>query len=84
MAQVARRIYAEGGPAAFFRGNGANVLKIAPETSVKFIAFDAFKAALARDHAALGNPTLAARHRRYERILASGGAHDGADTSESP
>ena len=42
------------------------------------------QAALARDHAALGNPTLAARHRRYERILASGGAHDGADTSGSP
>ena len=42
------------------------------------------QAALARDHAALGNQNLAARHQRYVRILTSGGADDGAGTSESP
>ena len=31
------------GLAAFWRGNAANVLKIAPETAIKFIAFDALK-----------------------------------------
>jgi solute carrier family 25 phosphate transporter 23/24/25/41 len=36
-------IHAEGGFKAFFRGNGTNVIKIAPETAIKFIAFDKIK-----------------------------------------
>ena len=48
---VVRAIQQEGGLAAFWRGNAANVLKIAPETAIKFIAFDALKAAVARDPA---------------------------------
>ena len=44
-----RNIYAEGGFAAFFRGNSVNVLKIAPETSIKFVAFDQLKGSLAVD-----------------------------------
>jgi solute carrier family 25 phosphate transporter 23/24/25/41 len=65
MAAAARTIHAEGGLAAFFRGNGANVLKIAPETSIKFVCFDALKAALAHDPA---NVTAG------ERFVAGGGA----------
>jgi solute carrier family 25 (mitochondrial phosphate transporter), member 23/24/25/41 len=60
-----RSIYAEGGMGAFFRGNTANVLKIAPETSIKFISFDLLKGYVARDR---GNATGA------ERFVAGGGA----------
>ena len=60
-----RSIYAEGGMGAFFRGNTANVLKIAPETSIKFISFDLLKGCFARDR---GNVTVS------ERFVAGGGA----------
>ena len=60
-----RSIYAEGGMGAFFRGNTANVLKIAPETSIKFISFDLLKGCFARDR---GNVTVG------ERFVAGGGA----------
>ena len=60
-----RSIYAEGGMGAFFRGNTANVLKIAPETSIKFISFDLLKGCFARDRA---NVTVT------ERFVAGGGA----------
>eukprot|EP00854_Cymbomonas_tetramitiformis_P011178 gene11178-13209_t len=44
-----RFIYAEGGARAFYRGNGANVMKIAPETGMKFLAYDWFKETIAQD-----------------------------------
>ena len=53
-----RAIYGEGGWRAFYRGNGTNVLKICPESGIKFFAFDFFKRALAREPAA---PTPAER-----------------------
>ena len=60
-----RAIHTEGGLAAFFRGNTANVLKIAPETSIKFLAFDQLKSALAADP---DNVSVG------ERFVAGGGA----------
>ena len=42
-------IWAEGGAKAFFRGNGTNIIKIAPETAVKFIAFDAIKESICKN-----------------------------------
>ena len=53
-----RSVYAEGGAAAFFRGNGANVLKVAPETATKFLVFDAAKKWLSAD---AGSPTVGER-----------------------
>lgn len=61
-----RRIYRDGnGFHAFFRGNSVNVMKIAPETSIKFIAFDLLKSSLAHDR---DNVTV------QERLVAGGGA----------
>jgi solute carrier family 25 (mitochondrial phosphate transporter), member 23/24/25/41 len=42
-------IYKEGGMKSFFRGNGTNVIKIAPETGIKFICFDKIKDAVCKD-----------------------------------
>ena len=44
-----RSVYRQGGVRAFFQGNTANVIKIAPETSIKFVAFDQLKTGLAAD-----------------------------------
>jgi solute carrier family 25 phosphate transporter 23/24/25/41 len=58
-----RQVVKEGGVTAFFRGNGANCVKIAPETGVKFVAFDLLKSSLAADPS---NVTVA------ERFVAGG------------
>ena len=60
-----RSIYREGGLGAFYRGNTANVLKIAPETSIKFVAFDQLKVLLAADKDNVTGP---------ERFVAGGSA----------
>ncbi|KAF0687590.1 Aste57867_20709 [Aphanomyces stellatus] len=36
---IARQIYASGGWTSFFRGNGANVIKVTPESALKFWSF---------------------------------------------
>ena len=49
LGEMVRQVAMEGGGRAFFRGNGANCVKIAPETGVKFVAFDLLKSNLASD-----------------------------------
>ncbi|KDO34933.1 hypothetical protein SPRG_00995 [Saprolegnia parasitica CBS 223.65] len=39
ISSISRQIYASGGWTAFFRGNGANSIKVTPESAVKFWAF---------------------------------------------
>jgi solute carrier family 25 phosphate transporter 23/24/25/41 len=36
-------MYKEGGVVGFFRGNGINILKVAPESAIKFYAFEIMK-----------------------------------------
>ena len=40
---VARSMYTEGGLKGFWRGNGINVLKVAPNSAITFMAYDALK-----------------------------------------
>lgn len=42
-------IYKDGGLKSFFRGNGTNVIKIAPETAIKFIMYDKIKEATCKN-----------------------------------
>jgi len=44
-----RDIWKDGGAKAFFRGNGTNVVKIAPETACKFICYDMIKEKVCKD-----------------------------------
>jgi solute carrier family 25 phosphate transporter 23/24/25/41 len=41
-------IYAHGGIRGFFVGNGLNVIKIVPESAIKFWAFESAKSVLAK------------------------------------
>ena len=73
--EAARAVYREGGARAFWRGNGANVLKVVPETAVKFAAFDALKQVVAVDP---GNATTT------ERFVAGGVAGAAAQAAIYP
>lgn len=63
--QGLRSIYAEGGFVAFYRGNGSNVVKIIPESAMKFFTYEKLKNEIAED------PSNIAVH---ERFLAGAGA----------
>ncbi|VDK73100.1 unnamed protein product [Litomosoides sigmodontis] len=41
--KAARLLYEEGGLKSFWRGNGVNVAKIAPESAIKFLTYDLVK-----------------------------------------
>lgn len=49
IAGALRRMSAEGTLKAYFKGNGTNVVKIAPETAIKLTMNDVFKHAIAED-----------------------------------
>jgi hypothetical protein len=63
-----RAVHSEGGPRAFWRGNGANVLKIMPESAVRFVMYEELKALLAGARAEKSAPG-AATFAPYERFL---------------
>ena len=59
--QVVRNIYTEGGLLSFWRGNGMNVLKVAPETAARMFVYERMKSIVAEDP---DEPTL------FERFTA--------------
>ena len=44
-----KAIYGEGGMWAFFRGNGTNVIKIIPESGIRFFAYDLYKKKISKN-----------------------------------
>ncbi|TKR81165.1 hypothetical protein L596_015088 [Steinernema carpocapsae] len=63
LSSAMRMLYAEGGIRGFWRGNGINVIKIAPESAIKFMAYEQAKRVIQR---LKGNTDLTI----YERFLA--------------
>jgi len=63
--QLSMDIIKEGGVRAFWRGNGANVVKIAPENAVKFFMYEYLKSRVCKVSA---NPT------KTERFISGAGA----------
>ncbi|XP_059839641.1 mitochondrial adenyl nucleotide antiporter SLC25A24-like [Hypanus sabinus] len=70
-----KQMLKEGGVMSLWRGNGMNVIKIAPETAIKFMAYEQFKKLLARDSQNIGT---------HERFLAGSLAGVTAQTSIYP
>lgn len=48
--QCSINMFREGGITSFWRGNGINVLKIAPESAIKFMAYEQAKRAIRSNH----------------------------------
>ncbi|CAI5469869.1 unnamed protein product [Closterium sp. Yama58-4] len=50
--RAVQQVYGEGGVGSFFKGNGINVVKVAPESAIKFYAYELLKRAISPPAAA--------------------------------
>ncbi|KAG4915597.1 hypothetical protein JHK87_053154 [Glycine soja] len=74
-------IWKEGGLLGFFRGNGLNVLKVAPESAIRFYSYEMLKTFIVR---AQGEEAKAADIGAMGRLLAGGIAGAVAQTAIYP
>ncbi|KAI0773450.1 mitochondrial carrier [Irpex lacteus] len=56
IASAVTRIYSEGGVRAFWTGNGLSVIKILPESAIKFFAYETSKRMFAKHYDHVDNP----------------------------
>ncbi|KAI5055822.1 hypothetical protein GOP47_0029343 [Adiantum capillus-veneris] len=70
------KIFKDSGLVGFFRGNGLNVLKVAPESAIKFYAYEMFKSIMVKTDSR-GNPEDIGA---MGRLLAGGAAGAVAQT----
>lgn len=74
-----REIWKDGGVMSFFRGNGLNVMKVAPESAIKFYAYEMFKNVIVRTKGEEQGDIRAS-----ERLMAGGMAGAVAQTAIYP
>ncbi|XP_051147965.1 calcium-dependent mitochondrial ATP-magnesium/phosphate carrier protein 2 isoform X2 [Andrographis paniculata] len=70
-----QKIWREGGIISFFRGNGINVVKVAPETAIKFYTYELLKSVIGEPNGDIGP---------FGRLAAGGLAGAVAQTSIYP
>lgn len=76
----ALKIYKESGLLGFFRGNGINILKVAPESAIKFYAYETVKGLLVQLNGSGTKDDISG----FERLLAGGTAGAIAQTAIYP